>query len=90
MINYGRVYGAKRPDEVEITNRCVFVASNITASSKIVDGIVEEGYVYNYIGYTKDEYLKIIDAENSHLKSELLDTQSALCDIYEALEGGLE
>lgn len=90
MIDYGRVRGTTEPPKTEITSRCVFLASNITVHTEIIDGEAQEVYEYDYIGYSKDEYLSQINAENVALKDELLDTQSALCDIYEALEGGLE
>ena len=74
MIDYGRVRGTQEPPTTEITSRCVFIASNITSHNETVDGEVQTIYEYNYIGYSKDEYLSQINAENVSLKDELLDT----------------
>lgn len=34
------------------------------------------------------EYMSVLQGEIDELKTEVLDTQMALCDIYEAIEGG--
>lgn len=88
MINYGIQRGYVRPQEIEITASAVFVASNITPYTKEYDGKVEEGYEYEYIGYTKDEYILQLARDNKKLQQDLLDTQLALCDLYESIEGG--
>jgi len=48
-----------------------------------VDGYVESGYSYDYIGYSKDEYLMKLAKENNNLQQELIDTQLALVELYE-------
>lgn len=83
MINHGIVYSATRPQDTEITKQSVFVASEIEPYEHEFDGHVVQGYQYNLMEYGKDEYIHLLEAD-------LLDTQAALCDIYELLEGGLE
>ena len=83
MINHGIVYGSTRPQPTEITVQSVFVASEIEEYEQVLDEHVIQGYKYNLMEYTKDEYIRV-------LESGLLDTQSALCEIYEILAGGLE
>lgn len=57
MKNYGKVYSASRPQEVEFTATSVFIASNIEPYTREMDEDMEEGYEYDYVEYTKDEYL---------------------------------
>ncbi len=57
MTNFGRVYSENRPKEIEITSSSVFVASNITPYEKEIDDEIIKGYEYDYVSYTKDEYI---------------------------------
>ena len=88
MINYGIQRGTIRPQEIQITSGAVFIAKNITPYTKEFDGYTEKGYEYEYIGYTKDEYILQLAHDNQKLQQDLIDTQMALCDIYESIEGG--
>ena len=45
------------PQEVEITDKYVLIASNITEYNEEVDGHTMSGYEYECTQYTKDEYL---------------------------------
>ena len=65
MINYGIVKSSTRPQEVEMTNSMVFVASNIEPFSETIEGYTMEGYQYNYVAYTKDEYIRVITESNT-------------------------
>ena len=72
MIDYGRVKGITRPEEVEMTDNMVFVASNINT---YVDDSGNEpitGYEYNYKGYTKDEYINTVTQSNAETIDMLL------------------
>lgn len=89
MIDYGRVRSAEKPEEVVITPEQVFVASDIVAFSEVIDEYTLNGFEFNYVSYTKDEYIQLMKEENKGLQEELLDTQSALCEVYELI-GGLE
>jgi len=57
MKNLGKIRSTNRPQDIEMTENSVFVASNITEYNKNIDGYIEEGYEYDCIEYTKDEYL---------------------------------
>lgn len=90
MTNYGKVYGAAEPPKIEITPRSVFVATNIEPYAKAYeDGYVVSGYIYNYVEYSTEEYIRLLGETNERLESALLDTQAALCDLYEMIDGGL-
>lgn len=72
MVNYGVVRGDKSPELVEINATGVYVASDIQPyEEEIVDDDnntrTMSGYQYNYILYTKDEYLVILTKKNAEL-----------------------
>lgn len=89
MTNYGKVRSNNRPEAVEVKSNRVYIASNIKQYAVEVEGYLLEGYIYDYKGYDIDEYIHTLGAENAELKNELLDTQAALCEVYE-LVGGME
>lgn len=57
MINYGRIKGQVEPPEIEMTDTSVFIASNIEPYTETIDDVTINGYEYDYVSYTKDEYL---------------------------------
>ena len=87
MTNYGIQYSAVKPQPIEITNTAVFIASNVKPYSEDIDGRHIEGYKYNCISYTKDEYILLLANKNAQLEQDILDTQLALCDLYESIGG---
>ena len=66
----------------------IYVHSNIVQAKDADGNIIDDLYVYDEIQYTKDEYIKIMADKNSQLEQEVIDTQLALCDIYETIQGG--
>lgn len=77
MINYGRVKSTQIPPSVEITPNYVYVASNLETLVDLTDELEETIYVYDYVRYTKDEYINVISAENAQAISELSDELAA-------------
>lgn len=71
MINHGKVYSSSTPNEIEITGSGVLIASNIEPYTNIVDGYEIEGYQYNCIEYTKDEFLLQQTNKVAELEQEL-------------------
>ena len=65
MINYGRIQSSERPQEIEITESKVFIAKNITHYEKEIDEHFIQGFEYDYKEYTKDEYIQLMNEENS-------------------------
>lgn len=90
MENMGIVYGdIVQAKPLIIGKDTVYIHTNIKPLEK--NGkIVENFFVYDEIQYTKDEYLQLMVEENEKLNKELIDTQLALCEVYEMLEGGTE
>ena len=87
MINYSKTYSDERPEEVDVKETMVFVASNI--KEVLTPDPEGEGpktqYEFDYVGYTKDEYIKLMTDNNSDMNAQLLDAQLALCELYEML-----
>lgn len=71
MTNYGIQYSTSRPAEVEMTDKYVFVAKNITPYSQTIEEHTIEGFSYEYIQYTKDEYLMQQNNKVLELEQEL-------------------
>lgn len=90
MKRYGKVKSTHRPPTFVVKEKNVFVSTNIEEYEETVDNEVNHGYKYDYVSYDKDEFISLLSEKNANLESELLDTQSALCDLYELVEGGLE
>lgn len=85
MKNYGVQKSSVLPNNFEITNSKVFVYENIKKIiSKIEDQEITE-YQFNLIEYDKDEYIKIISEKNEELNQQIIDTQLALCEVYELI-----
>jgi len=77
MTDYGKVCGASRPQEIEITATSVFIASNIEEYTEEIDGETISGFKYDYVGYTKDEYLSTVAIANANAIKELADELAA-------------
>lgn len=76
MTNYGLVKSLSRPKSIEITDTAVFLASNIRSCEiEGMDG-TEEGFQYNYYGYTKDEYIE-------YIHNSLIEVQLALLEVMD-------
>lgn len=71
MKNYGMVSGSTRPQAIEITPTSVFIASNIEPYEQIIDEHTVNYYHYNYVEYTKDEYLLLQTNSITELQEEL-------------------
>ena len=64
MKNYGKTYSATRPNTLTITPFKVYVAANIEEYSQEDEhGVLNQGYQYDFIEYTKDEYILLMAEE---------------------------
>lgn len=72
------VFSATRPQDIEITPTSVFIAENITPYERTIDGYTMSGYEYDYIIYTKDEYIAYLAEQNKTLEEELRATKIIL------------
>lgn len=71
MKNYGKMRSSQYPAGMEFTDNNVFVASNIEAYEKNFEGTIIKGYEYDYISYTKDEFLMLQNQKVTALEEEL-------------------
>lgn len=71
MINYGTQYSTTQPQDIEITSDAVYIASDIEAYSKEIEGHIMNGYQYNYKKYTLAEYLALQNATIASLQEQL-------------------
>ena len=87
MIDYGKQKSTVEPQELELTETKVFVASNITPVNE--SGTEEQpgftGYEFDLVEYDKDEYIKLQAEKNDALEAQLTQTQIAMCEVYEML-----
>jgi len=89
MIKHGTTYSSIRPQGIEINESKVFVATNIVETTGENDhGDFLTYYSYDLDEYDKNEYMGMLAEKNIQLEQELLNTQMALCDLYEAMEKG--
>lgn len=87
MKDLGIVQSTVKPSEVDIKDTKVFIASDIKeVKEEGTDGRPGfEGYSYNLKEYDKDEYIQMIQEQNTALENETTAIQMALCDVYEML-----
>lgn len=87
MKSYPNTQSTISPQEFEVNPYRVFVAKNI----QFIEVEEQEDpqqisyYQYDLYEYTPEEYIEILKQQNDDLNQEVLDTQMALCDIYEAM-----
>ena len=87
MIDYRKQKSTVKPQEVEILETKVFVASNIKAVSETIGEETFEGFEFDLTECTKDEYIHLLDTKNQSLESQITDAYLALCDVYELVGG---
>lgn len=87
MVDHGTVRSTVQPDEVVIDDYSVWVHSNITAISEngTDDELGFNGYEFNMVQYTKEEYIHMLSEKNDTLEEAVTITQLALCEVYEML-----
>ena len=83
----GTVQGnAEQAKALVIGKDTVYVHTDIVPVEK--DGkVVEDLFSYTEVQYGKDEYIELMAQQNKQLGNDLLDTQLALCEIYETIGG---
>jgi hypothetical protein len=83
MTELGKQKSTVRPQDVEILETKVFLASNIEAIGE------EEfnGFQFDLTECTKDEYIRLLDTKNQSLESQIVNAYIALCDVYETVGG---
>lgn len=79
MKDYGILYSNVAPNPITMTENAVFIATDIKPYENTIEEHTITGYSYHQKEYTKDEYI-------AKLHQDILDTQMAICDLYEVME----
>jgi hypothetical protein len=85
MVDYGIVRSTVKPEEKVIDEFSVWVNTDISEIEVLHEDDTHTEFEYHQVQYSKEEYIKLIDAKNADLEQELTNTQLALCDVYEML-----
>lgn len=90
MQIYYKTQSLEQPKDFEINLFKVFIAKNITYHEVTSEEQDEETpmssyYEFDLYEYTPNEYIEILKQQNETLNTEILDTQMALCEIYETM-----
>ena len=89
MKEIKNVQGSTEQAQPLIVNKdTVYVHTNIVQATDEDGNIVDGLYVYDEVQYTKDEYIQIIAEKNETLERDLTDTQLAIVELYETIQGG--
>lgn len=78
MIKYENIHSTNAPQLIEVTPNYVYVAENIHTYSETIEDQLINGYEYDYLTYTKDEYMLLLIEKNNELAEELQATKILL------------
>lgn len=87
MKDYGTVRSTVKPEPKVIDDLSVWLNTDIQEVEVTHDDGTHIEYEFHQVQYSKDEYIDKIDTENAQLGQELIDTQIALCEVYELIGG---
>lgn len=87
MIDLGITRSVDKPQEVEVTEGKVLVASKIHQVTVQMEDTETTQYEFNYVEYTKDEYIHLLSEQNTQLQDDISNTQMGLAEVYEMIVG---
>ena len=87
MKDYGTVTGSVEPEELEVNDLVVRVASDIEEIETEIEGETVTQYQYHLVEYDKDEYIKLMSGVQVQNSSDIDSCMVALTEIYEMMEG---
>lgn len=87
MKDYGRIRSTVRPEPLELDELSAYINTNISEITVEYDGEAHTEYEFNQVRYSKDEYIKLQAEQLAAQDTQIVDTQLALCDVYEMLGG---
>ena len=87
MTELGKQKSTVRPQDVEILETKVFVASNIEEVTETIGEEEFNGFQFDLTEYSKDEYIQMLNEKNTSLEGQITDAYMALCDVYELVGG---
>lgn len=84
MTDYGIVKSAVKPEPIKIDEYSVWVNTDIQLIEEEFEGEVVTSYSYHMVQYSKDEYIM---HQQNLIEEQITNTQLALCEIVEEMEG---
>lgn len=87
MTDYGKIRSTVKPETIEVDEYSVDENTEITEITVDIDGEVHTEYEFTQVRYGKDEYIKLQAEQLAAQDAQIVDTQLALCDVYEMLGG---
>ena len=87
MTDYGKIRSTVKPEPLELDEYSAYVNTDISEITVEIEGEKHTEYEYNQVRYTKDEYIKLQAEQLAAQDAQIVDTQLALCDVYEMLGG---
>ena len=88
MKDYGKQRGLVSPQPIEITETSVLVATDIQPYTDTINDKIIQGYEYNFVEYSKDEYIDLLIQKEdvNHNKIEQLEEELAAAKILLGVE----
>lgn len=84
MKDYGLTKSTIKPEPFKMDEYSVYICTDIKPFEEEIDGETFTGYSYHMVQYDKDEYIML---QQQKIDEEITNTQLALCEIVEGMEG---
>lgn len=84
MIDYGLTRSTVKPELFRMDEHSVYICTDIKPFAEDIEGEIFEGWQYKMVQYPKDEYIML---QQRKIDEEITNTQLALCEIVEGMEG---
>lgn len=85
MIEHGIVRAIVEPEPVTVDANSVWVAKNVQEVAVQDEQGERTEYEFSLTQYTKDEYIRALIEQNQTLETDIVNTQIALCEVYELM-----
>lgn len=84
MKDYGLTKSTIKPEPFKMDEYSVYICTDIEPFEKEIEGEMFTGWQYKMVRYSKDEYIML---QQQKIDEEITNTQLALCEIVEGMEG---
>lgn len=84
MKDYGLTKSTVKPEPFKMDEYSVYICTDIEPFEEEIDGETFTGWQYKMVQYSKDEYILL---QQQKIDEEITNTQLALCEIVEGMEG---
>lgn len=85
MIEHGVVRAVVEPEAVTVDANSVWVAKNVQEVTVQDEQGQRTEFEFSLTQYTKDEYIRALIEQNQTLETDIVNTQIALCEVYELM-----